>query len=198
MKLQRTGQIVALASLIAIPAVYAQEKTVEKPAPKLTLIRDVKIFGGHSPGLKAGSVLIKDNLIEAVGADVPAPAEATIVDGKGGSLMPGLIDMHSHLVIHEGMLDGRDNLDQMAIGAITAEKMRDYLDQGFTTARDAGAYADILVVNGDPIADLELVRDRDNRQLLVKDGKVWKNTLVPAEHPEHTPSLERHQPSGTL
>ena len=46
--------------------------------------------------------------------------------------------MHSHLAIHEGMLDGRDGFDQMAIGAITQERMRSYLDQGFTTTRDAG------------------------------------------------------------
>ena len=42
--------------------------------------------------------------------------------------MPGLIDMHSHLAIHEGMLDGRDSFDQMAIGAISQERMRSYLD----------------------------------------------------------------------
>ena len=63
---------------------------------------------------------------------------------------------------------------------------------------EKGAYADILIVNGDPIADLKLMRDRDNLQLIIKDGKVWKNTLVPAAHPEPTPSLERHTPSGTL
>ncbi|MGI9241406.1 MAG: amidohydrolase family protein [Verrucomicrobiales bacterium] len=110
----------------------------EEKKPVLTLIQNVKIFDGHSEKLAAGSVLIENHLIKKIGTDLKAPEGATVIDGKGGTLMPGLIDMHSHLVIHEGMLDGRDNLDQMAIGAIAVEKMRDYLDQGFTTARDAG------------------------------------------------------------
>lgn len=64
--------------------------------------------------------------------------KVNVIDGGGRTLIPGLIDMHSHLAIHEGMLDGRDDFDQMAIGAISQERMRSYLDQGFTTARDAG------------------------------------------------------------
>ena len=62
---------------------------------------------------------------------------ATVVDGGGGTLMPGLIDMHSHLCLQEGMLEAL-NYDQMAMGAFTAHVMLDYLQQGFTTARDAG------------------------------------------------------------
>ncbi|MCP4401797.1 MAG: amidohydrolase family protein [bacterium] len=64
--------------------------------------------------------------------------KVNVIDGGGRTLIPGLIDMHSHLSIHEGMLDGRDGFDQMAIGAISQERLRSYLDQGFTTARDAG------------------------------------------------------------
>ena len=63
---------------------------------------------------------------------------------------------------------------------------------------EAGAYADILVVNGDPIADIKLLRDRDNLQLIMKDGGVWKNTLIPATHPQHVPSTKRHTPGGSL
>lgn len=52
--------------------------------------------------------------------------------------MPGLIDMHSHLCIQEGMLEGRDDFDMMAMGAMCANDCMDYLNQGFTTCRDAG------------------------------------------------------------
>jgi imidazolonepropionase-like amidohydrolase len=135
MKSTQVIRTVAGLTFAGILPLFAQDK---KEAPSLTLIENVKIFDGHSEKLAAGNVLIEGNLIKDVGAKVSAPEGATVIDGKGGTLMPGLIDMHSHLVIHEGMLDGRDNLDQMAIGAIAAEKLRDYLDQGFTTARDAG------------------------------------------------------------
>ena len=52
--------------------------------------------------------------------------------------MPGLIDIHSHLCIQQGMLDGRDAYDMMVIGAMTAHDLVNYLQQGFTTYRDAG------------------------------------------------------------
>jgi imidazolonepropionase-like amidohydrolase len=52
--------------------------------------------------------------------------------------MPGLIDMHSHLCIRNGMPEFRTEYDQMAAGAISAHALLEYLDQGFTTARDAG------------------------------------------------------------
>ena len=46
--------------------------------------------------------------------------------------------MHSHLCFVEGVEEANSMWDQMAIGAQTAHALVDYLDQGFTTARDAG------------------------------------------------------------
>jgi len=46
--------------------------------------------------------------------------------------------MHSHLCIQEGMYEGRDTYDQMAMGAMCGQDCIDYLLQGFTTCRDAG------------------------------------------------------------
>ncbi len=43
---------------------------------------------------------------------------------------------------------------------------------------EAGAYADLLIVNGDPIKDIMLMLDYENNfKLIMKDGKVYKNTL---------------------
>ena len=87
----------------------------------MTHITNVRIFDGKTEKLVAGSVLIGDKLIVGVGSGVVAPDGASVIDGGGRVLMPGMIDMHSHLAIHEGMLDGRDDFDQMAIGAISQE-----------------------------------------------------------------------------
>ena len=76
-------------------------------------------------------------MITRVGGDIDAPG-AQVIDGGGRTLMPGLIDMHSHLCLQEGMTEGKSAYDQMAMGAFTAHVMLEYLDQGFTTARDAG------------------------------------------------------------
>lgn len=102
------------------------------------LITNVNVWDGRSNKVKKGhNVLIEGNLIKKVGKGIKAP-KAHKVDGKGGTVMPGMIDMHAHHAIHEGMLEGRNSYDQMAIGAISGMRLREYLDQGFTSSRDAG------------------------------------------------------------
>ena len=102
-----------------------------------TLFTNVHVFDGVNEARAAVDVLVQGNLIKEVGTGIEAP-EATVIDGGGGTLMPGLIDMHSHLSIMEGMLEGRDSFDQMAMGAMTGNVLRSYLDQGFTTTMDLG------------------------------------------------------------
>ena len=91
-----------------------------------------------SGNVKDLSVHVGINAYDIKGKVEKKEVKVNVIDGGGRTLIPGLIDMHSHLSIHEGMLDGRDGFDQMAIGAISQERLRSYLDQGFTTARDAG------------------------------------------------------------
>ena len=121
---------------VALPiALQAQE---EEPPPQV-LITNVNVWDGTSDGLMNGvDVLVTDNLISQVGGSISPPSGATVIDGGGRTLIPGLIEMHSHLSIMEGMLDGRDAFDQMAIGAMTGSVLRSYLDQGFTTTMDLG------------------------------------------------------------
>jgi imidazolonepropionase-like amidohydrolase len=58
-----------------------------------TAITDVRIFDGERI-LDAASVLIEDGLIRTIGGE--SPAGASVVDGAGGMLLPGLIDAHVH------------------------------------------------------------------------------------------------------
>lgn len=102
------------------------------------LITNVNVWDGTSDKLKSADVLIEKNLITQVKANIKAPEGATIIDGKGGTLIPGLIDMHSHLATSEGLAYGRDEYDAFAIGAIAAHNLTLFLDQGFTTTRGAG------------------------------------------------------------
>ncbi|USD37012.1 amidohydrolase family protein [Ferrimonas sp. SCSIO 43195] len=103
------------------------------------LIKNVNVFDGKKDSLIENvDVLVEGNLIAKVGRDTGAHTNATLIDGKGMTLIPGLIDMHAHFCIQEGMLAGRDAYDQMAMGARAHQSMLQYLDQGFTTARDAG------------------------------------------------------------
>lgn len=55
-------------------------------------IRDAKIYPVSGPMISRGTIVIRNGLIEAVGANVPIPAEATVIDGNDLTVYPGLID----------------------------------------------------------------------------------------------------------
>lgn len=118
--------------------VFAGPALAQSDSPALTLITNVNVWDGKSKGLASGqSVLIEGNLIKLTGEDISAPG-AAVIDGGNRTLMPGLIDLHSHLCIQNGLPWGRDNWDQMAMGAMTGDLLKDFLQQGFTSTRDAG------------------------------------------------------------
>ncbi len=61
-----------------------------------------------------GSVLVRDGKIAAVGANLKAPAGATVINAQGKFLMPGIIDCHSHIIaeaINEGTLSVSSMVD---------------------------------------------------------------------------------------
>ena len=73
---------------------YARE-----PTPTV-LIRNATILTAAGPELQRGSVLIDGGKISAVGPQVTVPAGATVIDGTGKYVTPGVIDAHSHLGVY--------------------------------------------------------------------------------------------------
>jgi imidazolonepropionase-like amidohydrolase len=140
MQLNTKAVLTALTTIFSTLVLSLAVSAAEMDAPAQTLIKNVHVWDGTSDGVtKKINVLIEGNLIKKLRAsESDANADVTVVDGNGSVMIPGLIDMHAHLCIQEGMLVGRDNYDQMAMGARTAISMQQYLEQGFTTARDVG------------------------------------------------------------
>jgi imidazolonepropionase-like amidohydrolase len=62
-----------------------------------TVVRNVTIYDGEGGRIENGSILIADGKVAALGATVDAPAGATLIDGRGKWVTPGVIDIHSHL-----------------------------------------------------------------------------------------------------
>lgn len=71
-----------------------------------TLIRNATVLTVTKGTIQNGSVLIENSKIAAVGTNVSAPADATIVDGTGKYLMPGIIDCHSHTAVEDSVNEG--------------------------------------------------------------------------------------------
>jgi len=77
------------------------------PAGKLVAITNATIMTASNGTIEKGTIVIRDGKIAAVGADVPVPAGAKIIDGTGKYVTPGIIDAHSHSAaeaINEGTL----------------------------------------------------------------------------------------------
>jgi imidazolonepropionase-like amidohydrolase len=62
-----------------------------------TLVTNVTIFDGEGGRIDNGSVLFADGEIVSVGQSIAAPEGATVIDGSGKWVTPGVIDVHSHL-----------------------------------------------------------------------------------------------------
>src|SRR5690349_10232913 len=116
----------------AVPA--AADTFVLKPA---------RVFDGLNAAPHEGwSVLVDGSRIAAVGPNIVSPAGAKVVELPGTTLMPGMIEGHSHLFLHpynETLWDDQVLHEPLALrtarAVVHAEKT---LDAGFTTERDLG------------------------------------------------------------
>src|SRR5436305_6654399 len=70
------------------------------------LIRNATVLTVTRGTVQNGSVLVENGKVAAVGKNVSAPADATVVDATGKFLMPGIIDCHSHTAIEGGVNEG--------------------------------------------------------------------------------------------
>jgi imidazolonepropionase-like amidohydrolase len=135
--------------LLALSLLLPAAAPAEEPA---FLLRPARIFDGVDPRPHEGwSVLVRGERIEAVGPALPVPAGATVVDLPGTTLIPGLIEGHSHLFLHpydETSWDDQVLKEPLALRTARAvNHARATLMAGFTTVRDLGTegagYADV-------------------------------------------------------
>lgn len=83
------------------------------------------------------SVLVEDGIIREVGPSTAVQAD-DVIDLKGRTLMPGLIDAHVHVIASEVNLGLNASLPDSLIAVRSLRIMRDMILRGFTTVRDAG------------------------------------------------------------
>lgn len=104
------------------------------------LFENVRVFDGVGPTLSAPTrVLVRGNVIEAIGPEAAA-ADARVIDGRGGTLMPGLIDVHVHMTFSAmdmATLQSPDLTPELA-GRAAAQGAEAMLLRGFTSVRDMG------------------------------------------------------------
>ena len=127
-------RIVVLLAMLTPLVLHAQDE-----APRQVLFTNVHVFDGVSAKrIENANVLVEGNMIKEISTSPIAVDSVYTVDGRGRTLMPGLIDMHSHMCIYNGLPFFRDAYDAQTVGAYTYQVGLDYLQQGFTTTRSAG------------------------------------------------------------
>jgi len=128
------------ATVTASMAFLAPLSVAEEQAEPQTLFTNVNVFDGTSDTLADGmSVLVEGSLIKRVAkGEIEARDDATVIDGGGRTLMPGLADTHVHLgfasLPQDQMFTGRPGYNYI-YSAGDAEAM---LMRGFTVVRDMG------------------------------------------------------------
>lgn len=110
-------------------------------AQPVTIVRAARVIDGRGgPPLQPGAVRIVGDRIEAVASTLPVPAGATVIDLGPATLLPGLIDLHTHLTSRMGV-HWEDALVKTTPGHDAlwgAYNARITLEAGFTTVRDMG------------------------------------------------------------
>ena len=110
--------------------------------PSATLFRNVRVFNGKSANLSAStSVLVVGNKIAKIGSDIAVPGNATVIDGGGRTLMPGLIDAHWHTMMVRPTPAALLGGDIGHLNLVAGAEATDTLMRGFTTVRDVGGPA---------------------------------------------------------
>ena len=129
--------VVTLVTTIAsLSMAFAQEEA----QPNRIVFTNVNVFDGVSETLGMNTnVLVVGNLIKSIGSSITLPKGIEVIDGGGRTLMPGLIDSHTHFNLAiPGGLAAIEAARWDEIASVAASAAQDWFADGFTTVRDEG------------------------------------------------------------
>ena len=135
---------------LALATVHAQQPNDPRRPDGVYVLQADRVFDGEAMH-RGWSVIVRGDRIEAVGSSLTAPAGAETITLPGTTLMPGLIEGHSHLLLHpynETTWNDQVAREPLAYRVARAvNHARDTLMAGVTTVRDLGTegagYADV-------------------------------------------------------
>jgi imidazolonepropionase-like amidohydrolase len=180
---------VVIAVVMAILAGMAVTASAQAPATKRTVIRAGHVLNVRKGELRANQAIVieGDKIVQiAPSNEIIAAAADTTIDLTNATLLPGLIDMHTHLTFELSSLSYEGLKISTAREALHgARNARRTLEAGFTTVRNVGAkdYADIAL--RDAINDGDVIGPRivaSGPALGITGGHCDENLLPPAFH----------------
>lgn len=151
---RRFVRILVLSPILLLPTPLVAQ---DAPPPETTVLRVDRFFDPRSgEWVEDQDLLVRGRRIEAIGTDLAAPPGARVVDLRGLWVVPGLIDLHAHLLYAEDPGLGITGQNLLDAGTVHpglrvlegARRAREYLDAGFTSVRDlgnSGRYGDVAL-----------------------------------------------------
>ena len=129
------------------------------------VITNVRIIVGTGQVIEQGAIVVRGGRIATVSAGAASAPGLKVIDAKGMTAMPGLIDGHRHIIGG----DAQSYLNEQA-----ADRMREFLEAGYTTLLSGGGAAE-------PV--LELKKRIDSGQLkgprIIPSAPLNLNTMTP-------------------
>jgi imidazolonepropionase-like amidohydrolase len=140
----KTGCVVGV--LLSLLAGLVSPLRADEPAIAIRAGHLIDTLAGRATGAQV--IVVRDGLIVDVGPDVQVPGDARVIDLTAYTVLPGLMDAHTHLTIDQRNQDPLAELEhtaaERAFGAIP--NARAVLLAGFTTVRDLGSYRALVDV----------------------------------------------------
>jgi imidazolonepropionase-like amidohydrolase len=105
------------------------------------VLRGGRVFDGTGTAVRPGTVVIERNRITAVLAPGSSqwPANARVIDVAGKTVMPGLIDLHTHLTYTEPGTPDEQATEGASAALRGVERLRFYAESGITSVRDVAS-----------------------------------------------------------
>jgi imidazolonepropionase-like amidohydrolase len=98
---------------LATPSI-AQQPAIRNPQSAIVVIRNATIIPVIGPRIQNGSIVLRGGRIEAVGPNVAAPSDATVIDGAGLFVYPGMIDAGTQVGLTEiGSVPGGEDTQEL-------------------------------------------------------------------------------------
>jgi imidazolonepropionase-like amidohydrolase len=169
----------------------------------------VAIVGGRvvpisGEPLDSGTILVVGGKITAVGPDLDIPADATVIDAAGGWVLPGFIEAHGHVGVHEeaeGWAGSDSNeLTEPVTAQVRALDAINPADLGFRDAVSGGVLAvNVNPGSGNPIGGQTAALKcwgRTVDEMLLKAPAGMKSAL--GENPKRVYGERKQSPSTRL
>ncbi|SDO21984.1 Imidazolonepropionase [Nakamurella panacisegetis] len=151
-----------------------------------------------------GAVVVTDGIITAAGPDVVAPPGAEIVDGQGQWLLPGFIDAHTHLGVHEEAEgwagDDTNEMTDPVTAGVRALDAINPVETGFDDALSGGVTTvNVNPGSGNPIGGLTVAIHTWGRtvdDMVLRSPSGLKSAL--GENPKRVYGDRKQTPSTRL